>query len=131
MSTRARRTYPRWAYVAVLSAAVGALMFAAGTGDRIVVWLSYVVAVGLGGVVFYQDEASVTPGPIVANVAVALVIGTGVALLAVAGLLIVVLGVPWDLALWRGSLRVWSAVVGVGFALTTAFFLVGAVASLQ
>lgn len=122
---------PRWLYVATLGVAVGGLMFAASIGEGVVVWLAYAVAVGLGAVTFYQGEARVTRGPIVANVGIGLVLGVAVAVLLTAGLLIAVIEASWDLALWQGGLRVWSDTIGVGFAFTTAFFVVGTVASLR
>ncbi len=123
--------YPRAGYVGGLSLAVGGLVLAASLGDEPVAWAAYAVALVLGGLAFYQGEARVTPGPIVANVGVALAGGALVALVTVAALFVVVIEAPWDLALWQGGLRLWSDTVGIGFAFTTAFFIVGAVTSLR
>lgn len=123
--------YPRWLYVSVLAAAVGALMFTAGLGQGLTEWFAYAAALGLGGVVFYQGEARVTRGPIVGNIVFALAGAAAIALLTAGGLLMIVIEAPWDLALWQGGLRVWSGTIGVAFAFVTAFFIVGASSSLR
>lgn len=117
--------YPRWLYVALLTASVAALEFAAAFGGTWQAYAAYATALALGGVVFYQGEARVTTGPVFANAVVALFAGTVASLLLAAGLRTYVLGAPFDFALWQAGVLMFDAWLGVGFAVVTTFFLVG------
>lgn len=123
--------YPRWLYVGLLGLAVGALQFTASFGQSWQVTVAYGTAVALGGVVFFHGEKRVTPGPIFSNFTLAVVAGSVLQLLIVAGLLAWILGIPPDLALWNGGLLTWKHAIGIGFTLASAFFVIGVFASFR
>lgn len=122
--------YPRWVYVGLLAAALGASQLAAAFGEPWQVYGAYATTLVLGVVVFYQSEARVTRGPVVASVLVALFAGTVASLLVAAGLVTYVLDAPLDFALWRVGLVMFDTWLAVGFALLGAFFLVGLLSAL-
>lgn len=119
----------RPAYVAVLGVAIAALQFAAGFGEGWRVTLAWLVAAGLGVVVFYQGERRITAGSAFVNAGAALLLGTLVSWLFGAGLVMVILGAPWDVTLWQLGLLLWDAWAGVIVAFVSAFFVVGVAAS--
>jgi len=120
--------YPRALYIAVISLAIASLQFSAAMGSRWAAYIAYAATVGFGVVIFLQGEKRVTSGPIFVNAGIALLAGTAVSLLAAAGLAIVVLGTPWDYALWLMGIRLWGDWVLVSFVFVSTFFL-AAVAS--
>lgn len=123
--------YPRPLYVAVLSLALASLQFSAAMGSQWATYLSYVATVGFGVVIFLQGEKRVTDGPIFVNAGIALVAGTVASLVLAAGIAIVVLGTPWDFALWQMGILLWDSWVGVAFVFVSTFFLVAVVSAMR
>ncbi|PSQ15247.1 hypothetical protein BRD00_14800 [Halobacteriales archaeon QS_8_69_26] len=119
--------YPRPLYVALLALGTTALQFAAAFNEGPLLYLAFVVALVLGVVVFYQGETRVVAGPIFSNFVMAAFLGTAGCVVLTAGLLMYVLAVPWDLALWQGALFVWDVAIGIDFTMVTGFFVVGVV----
>lgn len=116
---------PRWLHVASLGVAMAALEFAASFGTTPQVWLAYAGALALGVVVYYQGEKAVTPEPVFANVAAAMVIGPLLSLVVATALLRYYLGMPVDFALWRVGIVMWSTWLGIAFAFICSFFVTG------
>lgn len=123
--------YRRSVYVSALAAAIAALQFAVAFGTGPLPGLAYGVVVGLGIVVFYQGERRVTTGPAFVNGGIAIIAGTAASLLFATGLVMYLLGVPWDLALWQVGILMWEALFGVAVAFVSAFFVVGFGASIH
>lgn len=121
--------YPRWAYVGLLAASVGSIQMAAAFGEPWQVSAAYATVLALGVVVFYQSEARVTNGPVVASIVLSLFAGTAASLIVAAGLLAYVLGAPPDFALWQVAILMFDTWLGVAFAFVGAFFSVGLVSA--
>lgn len=119
--------YPRPLYVAVLSLGIAGLQFAASFNQGWLFAVTFALALVLGAVVFYQGERRVVAGPIFSNLILAICLGTAASTLVVGGLLTLILGIPWDYALWQGGLLVWEVALGIDFTLVTGFFVVGVV----
>lgn len=117
--------YPRPVYAGLIALATGSLQIAAAFGTRVHYYAAFLAAVVLGAVVFYQGEARVVAGPIVSNLAIGVVAGNLAGVLLTGSLIIWILNVPWDLAMWRAGLLSWDVALGLDFALVTSFFLVG------
>lgn len=122
--------YPRALYVCLLGLAVGALQFAGAFGASWQYNAAFLTAFLLGVVVFYHGERRAVAGPIVANLGIGAVLGTVACILLTAGLLVWILTVPWDLALWRAGLLTWDVVLGIDFVIVSSFFVVGVVDAL-
>lgn len=120
----------RRAYVAVLGLAIASLQFTAGFAAGWRVTLAWLLAAALGVVVFYQGEHHITAGSEFVNAGVALFVGTAGSWLFVSGLVMAILGAPWDVTLWQMGLMLWDAWIGVAIAFVSAFFVVGVGASI-
>lgn len=117
--------YPRPVYAGLIALAIGSLQVAGAFGTRLHYYGAFLVAVVLGAVVFYQGEARVVSGPIISNLGIGVVLGNVAGVLLAGSLIIYILNVPWDLAMWRAGLLSWDVALGLDFALVTSFFLVG------
>lgn len=117
--------YERRSYVALVALAVAALQVAAGFGSGRLSTAGYVLAAALGVVVFYQGERRLVDGPVFVNAAIAIAIGTVASFLFTSGLVMYILGVPWDLALWQVGILTWDSLLGIPTTILSAFFLVG------
>lgn len=122
--------YPRALYVGLLALAVASLQFAATFGGRWHARIALLAALVLGAVVFYQGEQRLVPGPIFANFAAGVGLGTVASVVFTGALLMWFLNAPWDLAMWQGALFVWDVAAGIDFALVTSFFVVGVIDAL-
>lgn len=113
-----------------IAVAVGGTQLAATFGPTWVQAVAYVLAGLLGGLLYLQGDRRVVDGRVFPALTVGYGVGTVLSLLVGAGLLIWLLAVPWDLALWRTGILMWGSWAGIAFTLVSAYFVVGvAVAS--
>jgi len=117
--------YSRPLYAGLVALAVGSLQVAAAFGSQLHYYAAFLAAVALGAVVFHQGEGRVVAGPIVSNFGAGVVLGNFGGVFVTGGLLIWILNVPWDLAMWQAGVLSWGVAIGLDFALVTSFFLVG------
>lgn len=108
---------------------VAGTSFAAEFGFGPLPYIAYGVAVALGSVLYLQGDLSATEGPIFGNVLIGYLAGIAVSLLGATALLILLLGIPWDLAVWQLGVQFWDSWAGVGVALLSGFFLTGVLAA--
>lgn len=121
-----RRVHLAGVAVAVAGTELGVAFGGGPTGA-----VAYGLAVLLGVVLVAQGERRSVAGSVPASTLAGFAAGTAVCVLAGAALLAGLLGLPWDLALWRAGIRTWGAWAGVGAALVSAYFLAGLASSLR
>lgn len=126
-----RLLYSRPVYVGLLTVAIASLQFTAAFAWQWPTYLAYAVVAGLAYVVLRQERRSVVVGPAFVNAGTALLLGTLASLLFAAGLVIYLLGAPWDLALRFMALRMWRSMAGIAIAFVTAFSVVAAGAAFR
>lgn len=121
----------RWSHVLALAVAFAGVELAMAFGDATETTAAYVLAAGLGVVVFAQGESNLVQGSVFGNVLLGFVAGTAVALFVGTSMFAWYLSVPFDLAIWRMGLLMWGSWAGVGVTVLSAFFLVGLLATLR
>lgn len=121
----------RWQHRAGIAVAVAGLELGSAFGTRPAVVTAYVLAALLGLVLIAQGERRSVTGSISSNTLVGFAAGTVVCILVTAGLLMVLVEFPWDLALWRALIFTWASWAGIGAIVVSAFFVGGLVTTVR
>lgn len=121
----------RRVYLIAFTLAVAGLELTAAFGASWQQPIALAVGAVLGVIVYHQGEKGLVEGSVFGNIMIGFAAGTALGLGIGTGLLVWLLSIPADYALWRTGLLMWGAWSGVGFSLLASFFIVGLVAAIR